>query len=95
MAVIWLALRFLHLYLVARNEILTEQLLEMTQQIKNNIIRVDIEKHDNVFYLYEKDTREFIAQGSNFEEVKQRCESRFKGKSVVADEQQMDQLGLK
>jgi hypothetical protein len=94
-AVFWLVIKIWEKYLIARNIILQEELKEMTNKIKNNFICVDIEKHDNMFYLYEKDTREFIAQGSNFEEVKQRCENRFKGKSVVANEEQMEQLGLK
>lgn len=94
-AVFWLIIKIWEKYLIARNIILQEEINEMAEQIKNNFIRVDIEKHDNMFYLYEKDTREFIAQGSNFEEVKQRCEDRFKGKAVVADETQMKMFDFK
>ena len=93
--VFWLVIKVWEVYLVAKNEALTEQIKEMTEQIKNSVIHVDIEKHDDMFYLYNKDTREFIAQGTNFEEVKQHCEIRFKGKAVIADEIQMQQLGFK
>jgi hypothetical protein len=48
-----------------------------------------------VFYLFEKDTNQFIAQGTNVEEVAKHCKTRFKDKSVVADETQMEQLGFK
>ena len=82
-------------YLTAKNESLVEQIKDMQTQIKNSVILVDIEKHNDIFYLYDKDTREFIAQGSNFNEVKKNCEARFKGKSVIADEVQMEQFGLK
>ena len=93
--VFWLVIKVWQVYLTAKNEALVEQIKDMQEQIKNTVIHVDIEKHDDIFYLYDKDTREFIAQGSNFEEVKQRCEARFKGKAVVADEVQMNQLGFK
>ena len=94
-AVFWLVIKVWEKYLVAKNESIVEQIKDMQAQIKNNFILVDIEKHDNVYYLYEKDTREFIAQGSNFDEVKKNCETRFKGRSVIADEVQMEQFGLK
>ena len=93
--VFWLAIKVWQKYLTAKNESLVEQINDMQAQIKNSVILVDIEKHNDIFYLYDKDTREFIAQGSNFNEVKKNCEARFKGKSVIADEVQMEQFGLK
>ena len=93
--VFWLAIKVWQKYLTAKNESLVEQIKDMQAQIKNSVILVDIEKHNDIFYLYDKDTREFIAQGSNFNEVKKNCEARFKGKSVIADEVQMEQFGLK
>jgi len=93
--VIWLVMKVIEKYLVAKNEILAEQLEDLTKQIKEQIIHVNIEKHGEVFYLFEKDTNRFIAQGSNFDEVKNHCLVRFKDKTVVADEVQMDQLGIK
>jgi hypothetical protein len=95
MIVIWLVMKVWETYLIAKNEALEEQVKEMTRQIKEQIIHVNIEKHGGVFYLFEKDTNRFIAQGTNFEEVKEHCEARFKGKSVVGDETQMEQLGFK
>jgi len=92
---IWVVLKIVQMYLTARNEILTEQVKELTQKVKDSIIHVNIEKHGEVFYLFEKDTNRFIAQGTSFEEVKQHCETRFKDKSVIADEVQMNQLGFK
>jgi hypothetical protein len=93
--VFWLIIKVCQTYIIAKNETLAEQIKEMTEQIKNSVIQVDIEKHDNMFYLYNKDTREFIAQGTNFDEVKLHCETRFKGKSVVADETQMKMFDFK
>ena len=82
-------------YLIAKNEALAEQLGDLTKQLKEQIIHVNIEKHNGVFYLFEKDTNRFIAQGANFEEVQKHCVTRFKDKSVIADESQMEQFGIK
>ncbi len=92
---IWILMKVFETYLKAKNEVLKEQLNDLTQKVKDSIIHVNIEKHGNVFYLFEKDTNRFIAQGTNFEEVKEHCETRFKNKSVIADEVQMDRLGFK
>lgn len=93
--VIWLVMKVFETYLEAKNEVLAKQVEDMTKQIKEQIIHVNIEKHGGMFYLFEKDTNRFIAQGTNFEEVQKHCVTRFRGKSVVADEVQMDQLGFK
>ena len=93
--VFWLVIKVWEKYLVAKNEALVEQIKDMQSQLKNSVIQVEIEKHEDVFYLFEKDTHQFIAQGTNFDEVKQHCQSRFKNKAVVANEEQMEQLGLK
>ncbi len=82
-------------YLIAKNELLLEKIKEHNDQVLNSIIHVEIEKHNDVFYLFEKDTHRFIAQGTNFEEVKKNCEIRFKDKAVVANEDQLEQFGIK
>ena len=95
LVVIWLVMKVWEKYLTAKNEELVEQIKDMQAQMKNSIILVEIEKHDDIFYLYEKDTQEFIAQGTNFDEIREHCKTRFKDRAVVADEVQMEQLGLK
>lgn len=95
LVVIWLVMKVWGKYLTAKNEALVEQIKDMQAQMKNSIILVEIEKHDDIFYLYEKDTQEFIAQGTNFDEIREHCKTRFKDRAVVANEEQMEQLGLK
>lgn len=82
-------------YFEAKNKVLQAEITALTETIKESMIHVDIEKHGSVFYLFEKDTGTFIAQGSSFEEISKHCKERFKNKSVVATEEQMEQLGLK
>ncbi len=92
--VIWAVVKFASLYLKAKNEILQEDLDQLTKKIKDKIIHVEIEKHGSIFYLYEKDTDRFIAQGSNINEIKKKCEDRFKDSVIIADSDKLKQYGL-
>jgi hypothetical protein len=92
--IIWLASKFFLFYLQARQEILREEIKELSNQLKNKIIQVDVEKHGSVFYLYEKDTHRFIAQGSDINEVKKKCADRFKDAVIIADSDVLKRHGL-
>jgi hypothetical protein len=94
-AVIWMILRIIKGYIIAKNEVLEAEVAALVKTVKESVIQVDIEKHGSVFYLYEKGTGNFVAQGSSFEEISKHCKERFKNKSVVANEEQMEQFGLK
>jgi hypothetical protein len=75
------------LYLLrAKNEELKEELERATKELKNKIILVNIEKHGDTLYLFEKDTDRFIAQGKTTEEIMKHCKERFPKQSVIASE---------
>ena len=92
--VIWLASKFILFYLQARQEVLKEEIDELAKQLKNKIIQVNVEKYGSVFYLFERDTNRFIAQGSDINEIKKKCEDRFKGAVIVADTDVLKKYGL-
>ena len=92
--VIWAVAKFVSLYLEAKNEILKEEIDELTQKLKNKIIHVNVEQHGSVFYLFEKDTNRFIAQGSDIIEIKKKCADRFKDAVIVADSDELKKYGL-
>jgi uncharacterized membrane-anchored protein YhcB (DUF1043 family) len=93
-AVGWVITKLIQGYLEAKNLMLEAELDSLTKTIKESMIHVDIEKHGSVFYLFEKSTGNFIAQGTSFEEISKHCKERFKNKSVVASEEQMEKYGL-
>jgi len=93
-ALVWLASKFILFYLQAKNEILKEELDRLTKQLKDNIIQVNVEKHGSVFYLFEKDTNRFIAQGADINEIKKKCADRFKDTVIVADSDELKKYGL-
>ncbi len=92
--VTWVGMKFLQKYLEVKNEILREELEELQKKIKEKFIHVKIEKHGDLYYLFEKDTDRFIAQGSNMHELKLHCDARFKNSTVIADNKELELYGL-
>lgn len=58
------------------------------------VINVDVEKHGEIFYLFDQKTGEFIAQGKDMQELKIRCDERYKTKIVVANTTTLERHGL-
>lgn len=92
--VTWFVLRIAQKYLEAKNEVLKEEIEELQKKVKDRFIHVNIEKHGSVYYLFEKETDRFIAQGSTMEELTAHCESRFKNKVVFANDDELKSAGL-
>ena len=90
----WGAMKLAQLYLKAKNEVLAEEIDQLQKRIENRFIQVDIEKHGDVFYLFEKKTGNFIAQGANMEQLKAHCDARFKNKVVFANDDELKSAGL-
>lgn len=77
---------------------ITEQFLEHMQQSveehDEHIIHINIEKHNNVFYVYDRDTNEFMAQGSTQSEVETNLRKRYPGKSFGCAESVLTETGF-
>jgi len=67
-----------------------EQLLEQ-QEEKIHII---IEKHNDMLYVYDKDTKQFMAQGSTKEAVEKILVERFPGKRFACHESTLKEVGF-
>ena len=92
--VIWFLMKVLEKYLIARNEILREELEIVSKKIKETIITVNIEKYGDTFYVFEKETNNFIAQGQSMSEIKEIMQKRFPKKTFVATEDHVKESGL-
>jgi len=91
---IWLISKFFSGYFQARNDILKEEIDDLSKKLKDKIIHVNVEQHGSVFYLYERETDRFIAQGSDINEIKKKCADRFKDAVIVADSDVLKKYGL-
>ena len=76
---------------------ITEQFLENMQQSvqeDDSVIHITIEKHNNVFYVYDRDTNEFMAQGNTQSEVENNLRKRFPGKRFACPESILKEVGF-
>jgi vancomycin resistance protein YoaR len=92
--VIYFVLKFIELYLKARNDILREDLEAVSKKIKETIVNVNIERHGDMFYVFEKETDNFVAQGKTMAEIKEVMQKRFPKKTFVATEDHIKESGL-
>jgi len=68
---------------------------EMLEQHQENVIDCRVESHQGMFFVYNNDTNEFMAQGSTLAELRERIRARWSNRrvSVVAgDETVLEQL---
>ena len=76
---------------------ITEKLLDRLQESSEQdeeSIQITIEKHNNVFYVYDRETNEFMAQGSTNDEVETNLRKRYPGKSFGCAESNLSQTGF-
>jgi hypothetical protein len=90
----WVVMKIAQIYLEVKNRALAEEIDQLQQRIENRFIQVDIEKHGDVFYLFEKKTGSFVAQGTNMEQLKAHCDARFKNKVIFANDDELKSAGL-
>jgi len=76
---------------------ITEKLLDRLQESSEqdeDSIQITIEKHNNTFYVYHRETNEFMAQGSSKDEVETNLRKRYPGKSFGCAESNLSQTGF-
>lgn len=61
-------------------------------QINDSVIPIKIEKHSNIFYVYNKDTDVFMAQGNTRKELEETLAKRFPDKRFTADKENLEVL---
>jgi hypothetical protein len=77
----------------------TEKFIEYLQKSGHEVadddtIQITIEKHNDMFYVYDRDTNEFMAQGSSKDEVETNLKKRYPGKSFGCAESILSQTGF-
>jgi len=77
----------------------TEKLINHLQesverQVEESVIHITIEKHNEMFYVYDRETNEFMAQGSSKDEVETNLQKRYPGKRFGCAESNLSQTGF-
>lgn len=63
----------------------------MHAEIKKDVIEITIENHNGMIYIYNKDTKSFMAQGSTRQEVEKILLDKFPGKKFAADPREIEE----
>lgn len=62
---------------------------KVDQEYDESIIHISIEKHNGMFFVYNKDTNEFMGQGTTRRELEQNLAKRFPEKKFAADKENL------
>lgn len=65
------------------------------EQDKENSIRVNIEKHNGHFYVFEHETDKFLGQAETMDELDAYLAKHFPGKKFFVKESQLESIGVK
>lgn len=85
---------------VALRALINLKMRRMLDSIANSepdrkVINLDFVKMDHAILAYNRDTNQFLAQGSTREEITQLLVKRFPDTSFMANKKNLDEVGLK
>ena len=71
-----------------------QSIQEFVEEQEEEQIHIIIEKHNDMLYVYDKDTKQFMAQGSSKEDVEKVLVERFPGKRFACPESILKEVGF-
>jgi hypothetical protein len=86
-------LREIHAKVVTKR-IMQELSEELEEAESDELIQINIEQHSGVFYVYNKQTDEFMGQGSSKEQLEDVLAKRFPGKRFACNEKVLKEVGF-
>lgn len=72
---------------------LVQRLSQEMEEVKSNVMLVTIEKHGDMFLVYEKDTNKFLTQSTDQKELGENLKRMFPNKRFAASQQNMREVG--
>jgi len=72
---------------------LVQRLSQEMKEVKSNVMLVTIEKHGDMFLVYEKDTNKFLTQSTDQKELGENLKRMFPNKRFAASHQNMREVG--
>lgn len=68
--------------------------LEKLEEIRRNVIKIKIEKHEQRFFVYALEDNEFMAQGDSRKELEENLRKRYPGRTFAAEEDNLKEVGF-
>jgi hypothetical protein len=73
---------------------LNHLLSQVDETVEENQIHITIEKHNGVFYVYDRVNNQFMAQANSVKELEEELQHRYPGKKFACPEKNMIEVGL-
>jgi uncharacterized Rmd1/YagE family protein len=73
---------------------LVKEVEKNLEEEKKSLIQITIEQHGEMFYVYKKDDKTFMAQGKTKAELEDALTARYPGKKFAASEEELQKAGL-
>ena len=67
---------------------------ELAEKIQGTFIEATVEKIGDIFYVHNKETGEFLAQGESPEELSDALRTRFPEKRFVMEKKDLESIGI-
>ena len=71
-----------------------QQIQEFVEEQEEEQIHIIIEKHNDMLFVYDKETKQFMAQGTSKEDVEKVLVERFPGKRFACPESILKEVGF-
>ena len=71
-----------------------QEVSEKVGEEVKSLIHINIERHNGMFYVYDKRQKTFMAQGTTREELEDALQSRYPGKRFACSEEEMERAGI-
>lgn len=78
----------LHQEMIARR--IRNLVTNLSTAMEEDVIQITIEKHNDMIYVYEKQTNQFMAQGKTKEEIEKILIDKFPGKRFAAPQSELE-----
>jgi hypothetical protein len=82
-----------------REEVATRRMHEIMGEVETAIeeqmvIKIVIEKHNDVYYVYDMEDKSFMAQGNNRKELENVLADKYPGKTFAASNSNLSEVGF-
>jgi hypothetical protein len=61
----------------------------IAENIEESILKINIEQHNGMFFVYDKETNDFMAQGKTKQELEENLAKRYPDKRFAADKENL------
>lgn len=76
------------------NEIMDQVETSIEEQVRENVIKIEIEHHNGVYYVYNMEDKSFMAQGKDRKELESVLASKYPGKTFAASNSNLTEMGF-